>query len=177
MTDWEDLLDESVVAIPDPSFAGSAFGALAYFALDERYGLEFLERLAANGAVQVNSPGDVVSGVAEGIYDAGITLDFSVRSALADGSPVQLVWPESGAIAIYSPIAVVASSSSGAAEAFVEYVLSQPGQATIGATGWEPVREDVPWDVGGPQVNVDWAGAFDRQEELLGGYRAIFEGE
>jgi ABC-type Fe3+ transport system substrate-binding protein len=94
------------------------------------------------------------------------------------GSPVALVWPTDGAIAMYSPIGVVdATANETAAESFVEFVLSDPGQVAIAGTGWQPIRASA----GGPpaeepQVYPDWAGAFGRQEELLDGYRAIFGG-
>lgn len=96
-TDWSDLATvEGVVAIPDPAFAGSAFGALAYFALTDAYGIDYYQSLKDNGAVQVQSPTDVVNGVAEGLYVAGMTLDQGARAAIADGSPLTLVWPASG---------------------------------------------------------------------------------
>ena len=176
-TDWGDLTRvEGTVAIPDPGFAGSAFGALAYFSLSQDYGIEFYQDLAEAGAVQVKSPGEVVNGVAEGTYAAGMTLDFSARKAVDDGSPVTLVWPTSGAIAIYSPIAVLDSTESTAGETFAEYVISAEAQTAIAETGWQPIRDDVPWEFSGPRVVVDWDTAFGIQDELLGEYRAIFEG-
>ena len=45
--DWSDLADPAyrdAVAIPDPGFAGSAFGALGYFALSTDAGLDFYRR-------------------------------------------------------------------------------------------------------------------------------------
>ena len=87
--DWSDLPEvEGVVAIPDPSFAGSAFGALAFFEQTEGFGLEFYQSLKDNGAVQVQSPTDVVNGVAEGLYVAGMTLDQGAQAAIDDGSPL-----------------------------------------------------------------------------------------
>lgn len=174
--DWDDLATVAGgVAIPDPAFAGSAYAALAYFAQVEGHGLGYFQRLADNGAVQVQSPTDVVTGVAEGVYAAGMTLDQGVRSAIADGSPITLVWPASGAIAIYSPIGVVDATTSGAAERFVDYVLSVPGQQAIASTGWQPIRSDVSWDEpGGATVTVDWSAAFSGQDELLDQYAAIF---
>ncbi len=176
--DWADLAENvpGGVAIPDPGFAGSAFGALAYFALTDGFGMPYYEALAGGGAVQVRSPGEVVTGVAEGQYGAGMTLDRSARAAVADGSPLTLVWPESGAIAIYSPIAVVEGGDTGLGKAFVDHVLGAEAQAAIAATGWQPIRADVEWPHGGEQVSLDWAEAFDRQEELLASYREIFGG-
>jgi iron(III) transport system substrate-binding protein len=177
--DWADLADpayKDAVALPDPGFAGSAFAALGYFALDQDYGFDFYRLLRDNGAVQVKAPDEVVTGVAEGRFKVGITLDFSARAAVANGSPVKLIWPASGSIAIYSPIAMVATSDNQrAAASFIDVVLSPEGQSAIAGTGWQPARPDVP---GGPpiegiQVRPDWAAAHGRQTELLEQYRAI----
>jgi iron(III) transport system substrate-binding protein len=175
---WNDLADPALagrVALPDPGFAGSAFAALGYFATADEYGFDFYEALEQNGAVQVSSPVEVLTGVAEGRWDVGITLDKVVRSAVDKGSPIQLVWPEPGAIALYSPAAVVASTDAPeAAAAFLESLVSPEVQAAIAGTGWQPVRPDVEWPHEGASVTPDWADLFGRQAELLEGYRAIF---
>jgi iron(III) transport system substrate-binding protein len=179
--DWGDLADpvlRDAVAIPDPGFAGSAFGALSFFALHPDYGFGYYERLEANGAVQVRSPDEVTTGVAEGRFKAGITLDSSARAAVDKGSPVELVWPASGAVAMYGPVAVVdGSDQPAAAQAFVEYLLSADGQGVLGRAGQEPVLANS----GGPrpagvQVRPEWSAVFGRQEELLERYRGIFGG-
>lgn len=175
---WSELTEprfEGRVAFPDPGFAGSSLAVLGYFSVTDGYGIEFYERLEANGAVQVNAPGEVVTGVAEGRFDAGITLEFSARNAAADGAPIEIVWPDDGAIALYSPIGVVAASDRrSAAESFVEYLISTDGQQRIADSGWQPVIGE--WDVGGEQVSVDWSELFGLQLELLEAYRAIFGG-
>jgi len=176
---WRDLTDPAyrdAVALPDPAFAGSAFGALGYFALAPDYGLDFYRALAANGATQLKAPDEVTTGVAEGRFAAGMTLDNSVRTAVAKGSPIELAWPADGAVAIDSPIAVVEQSDAqDAARAFVEHVLSKAGQAAIGSTGWQPVRPGVGGpEPEGPQVTPDWDAAIARRDELLAEYREIF---
>ena len=107
---------------------------------------------------------------------AGMTLDQGARAAIGDGSPVTMVWPASGAIAIYSPIAVVDATGVAAAETFADFVLGPIAQAEIAATGWQPIRSDVEWPEDGTAAAVDWATAFDRQEELLDSYATIFGG-
>ena len=175
-TKWTDLaIIDGPIAIPDPGFAGSAFAALAYFGLTE--GLTFYEALAEAGAVQVQSPGEVVTGVAEGRFTAGITLDFAARAAMNAGSPISIVWPEPGAVTFHSPIAVTADSNRRkAAEAFVEFVLSDAGQNAIAQAGWQPVVAGIGAEPPGPQVTLDWSVAVERQDELLAGYRDIFGG-
>jgi iron(III) transport system substrate-binding protein len=179
-TSWHDLTDPAYsdgVAVPDPEFAGSAFGVLGYFALSDEFGWSYYEDLADNGAVQVSAPGDVVTGVAEGRFQAGMTLDKVAFDARDEGSPIEVVFPDPGAIAMHSPIAVVETTEARElAEAFVEFVLTEDAQEAIADTGWEPVRDDVTWDRTGATVTVDWDAAFDRQDELLEQYRAIFGG-
>lgn len=178
---WRDLADPALadeVAVFDPSFAGSGLAAVGYFAFDEDFGTEFFSDLAENGAVQVQSPGEVLTGVAEGRFAAGMTLDKLTRDAIADGSPVEMVWPEPGAIRVTSPIAVLADAAArSAAEDFVGFVLSTDGQAAIASTGWQPVRDDVDWEhQTEPGVEPDYEATFEQQEQLLADWRSAFGG-
>jgi len=177
---WADLTGDAYadgVAIPDPGFAGSALGALGWFALEDDYGFAFYEELAANGATQVPSPGEVVAGVAEGRFLAGMTLEFSARGAIDKGSPIAIARPAPGAIGIYSPIAVVADADGErAARDFVEHVLTVEGQQAIASTGWRPVREDVAWDRSGGLVFPDWDQVVSLRDELLDTYLVVFGG-
>lgn len=176
---WDDLTDDvyaDAVAFPDPGFAGSAFAALGYFALTDG-DLGFFEGLKANGAVQVQAPGEVVTGVAEGRFDAGITLDQAARTAIEKGSPLELVVPEEGAIAVYSPIAVVeGGKGQDLAESFVDFSITPEAQEAIASTGWQPIRSDVAWPHPMEQVSPDWSAIAARQDELLAEYRSIFDG-
>jgi iron(III) transport system substrate-binding protein len=176
---WADLADPAyagAVAIPDPGFAGSGFALLGHVASDPDLGFDWYQKLKDNGAVQVASPADIVTGVAEGRYQAGVSIDKLVRDTAAQGAPIELVWPEPGAIAVYSPAAMLASSDTPALGlAFLEFLVSPEGQRAIASTGWQPVRADVAWDAAaGPVVAPDWTALFGTQEKLLEGYRAIF---
>lgn len=181
-TDWDDLVDPAYaddVVIPDPGFAGSAFGALGYFATAPAYGMDYYRQLKANGAVQVQAVPEVLADVAEGAYAAGMTLDKVARDAIVQGSPVRLVWPASGAIAIYSPIAVFTDAANPhAARAFASFVLGRAGQEAIAGTGWQPIRDDVSGGpaIDGEQVGPDWSDLFQQREQLLDEYRSIFGG-
>lgn len=172
---WADLAQAEGVVMPDPGFAGSAFAALGYFASDEAYGMGFYQALKDHGATVVASPVDTVTGVAEGIYQTGITLDKIARDTIADGAPISMTWPEPGAIALYSPAAVVAGSDDPpAAQAFLDFLVSPEGQAAIASTGWQPVRDDVEWPYEDEVVTVDWAQLYGSQAQLLEDFYAIF---
>jgi iron(III) transport system substrate-binding protein len=177
--DWDQLTTPAYagkVAVPDPAFAGSAFAALGYFSQTE--GMDYYRALRANGAKQVASIPDVVTQVAQGTYAAGITLDSQVRDAIKQGSPVDLVWPASGAIALYSPIAQTsATKRAAAAKDFLAYVLSTDGQERIASAGWQPIVGSVPGPpkpAGARSVSPDWEALFGHQQELLAEYRSVF---
>ena len=175
---WSDLVDSAYadgVVMPDPGFAGSAFAALGYLAMDEAFGMTFFQALKDNGADIVQSPANTVTGVAEGIYDVGITLDKIARANVDKGAPIQMVWPEPGAIALFSPAAVVAETDDpAAAQAFQEFLVSPEGQAAIASTGWQPVRDDVEWPHDGEVVTADWNELYGSQAQLLEEFYAIF---
>ena len=174
-TSWAELAEAEGVVMPDPGFAGSAFAALGYLATDDDYGLDFYQALKDNGTVVVQSPVDVVNGVAEGVYQTGITLDKIARTNVDNGAPIELTWPEPGAIALFSPAAVVATSDDlAAAQALQAFLVSPEGQAAIASTGWQPVRDDVEWPYEDTVVTADWDELYGSQADLLEGFYAIF---
>lgn len=178
---WQDLTAPAfrdAVALPDPNFAGSAFGALGYFALDPAFGLNYYQALKDNGAVQVAAPGDVITGVAEGRFKAGMTLDFVARAAVKSGSPLEISAPAPGAIRLYGPMAVFSSTKNPtAAESFASFLLTVPAQKALAALDRHPIRADVPATAPSvTEVTPDWPKVFGKQAELRAGYGAIFDG-
>lgn len=178
---WQELASpayRNAVALPDPGFAGSALAALGYLSQAPAFGMPYYRALKDNGAVQLRSPGDVTTAVAEGRYRAGMGLDNDVRAAIAKGSPIKLAWPAEGAIAFYSPISVfrTAVNPAGARE-FIDFLVSRSGQQVIANAGWESVRADVKGPAPlGRQVSPDWAAVARRQAELVAAYRGVFPG-
>jgi iron(III) transport system substrate-binding protein len=181
VTSWQQLTGPRFrkgVALPDPSFAGSAFGALGYFALADGFGLDYYRQLKANGTVQVQAPGDVITGVAEGRFKAGMTLDFLARAAVKQGSPIKISVPAPGAVRLYAPVAVFADTKNArAAESFAGFLLTPPAQRALAKLDRHPIRADVP--ALAPEVTAvtpDWPAIFARQSQLRADYRDIFGG-
>ena len=182
-TSWNDLTSaayQGAAAVPDPGFAGSAMGALGYFGEQQGFGLDFYKKLKSNGGVQVKSPEDVITAVAQGKYKLGMTIADGALAAVKKGSPVKVAWPAPGAIAIYSPIGVTSKSKHvSAAESFEDFVLSKPGQQAIAKTGRQPSLPGVPGidrPDGAKVVSPDWPAFFGDKAALLAGYQKIFGG-
>lgn len=176
-TAWSDLSRPDLagaVVLPDPSVAASALGALGYF------GIDFYQDLSANGAVQVATPDEVTTGVAQGVYDAGMTIANSAYLAKNDGSPIGIVWPEPGAVAIYGPIALVEDSDNAAlAQEFISFVVSEPGQTIVADSAAYPTLPDIPGPeipAGAPIVYPDWATIGAQRDSLLSDYQQLFGG-
>jgi iron(III) transport system substrate-binding protein len=153
---------------------------LGYFSSADGYGLDFYRSLKANGAVQVSTPDDVVTGVAQGTYKAGFALANTAYLARSKGSPIEVVWPAPGAIAIPAPIAVTTrTGEQPLAEEFASYVASAAGQQVVAKTNVYPVLPDAGGPEippGAPVVSPDWSALSGRTTELLAQYRSIFGG-
>ena len=177
---WSDLTgdDYAGLAVPDPGFAASALGALGYFSQDPDFGIEYYQDLKDNEAVQVNAPDDVTTGVAEGIYPAGITTAQSAYTAQNNGSPIEVAWPEPGAIAIYGPSALATESANpDTAKAFLSFISSEEGQTVIAEAGSYPSLEGVSGPEIPPDASIvfpDWAALADEKDNLLADYQEIF---
>jgi iron(III) transport system substrate-binding protein len=179
-TAWSDLTDAAYapVAVPDPGVAASALGALGYFSQAEGYGLDFYRKLRQQGAKQVSTPDNVTTGVAQGQYRAGLTIANSAYLAQDKGSPIEVSWPEPGAVAIYGPVALARHSADSArAKDFVSFVISQDGQQVLVDSGSYPTRPGIrgpkiPPDA--PVVYPDWELIAGTKDKLLKDYQTIF---
>lgn len=178
---WSDLTGSDYadgVAFPNAGFSATGIGTLGYFAQNPDFGIGYYEDLKANGAVAVNTPDDITNGVAEGVYEAGITTANSAYTALNNGSPIQVIWPEPGAIAIYGPAAISKTTTESAtAQAFISFIASEAGQTVIADAGSYPALESVPGPTipeGSPIVFPDWSELANQKDSLLADYQQIF---
>lgn len=143
---WHDLYNPDLkgkVAIANPNYSGAAFQTLATFVQDPNMGWDFFHKLKENSVKFEQSNGNLSSKLASGEYAAVSVVDFMIRNAKAEGSPVDVVWPEEGSILIPTPVAIMSSSQNKpAAQALVDYFLSDEGQQFFLKQGYIPVRGD-----------------------------------
>jgi molybdate transport system substrate-binding protein len=101
------------------------------------FGEDFVARVAGNVVSEEEDVRDVLAKVAVGEADAGIVY---VSDAASAGDEVQVIEipNEVNVVASY-PIAAVTGGDEALAEAFIAYLLSPDGQATLADFGFEPV--------------------------------------
>jgi phosphoglycerate transport regulatory protein PgtC len=133
---WQDLADaryQGHLALPVPSKVG--FAPMMIDSVLQQYGWDqgwaILAGIAANARLIESGATFITDGLGSGERGIGPAIDFFTASAIANGAPLQFVYPEPTA---YSPahIAITAASQhTDAARQFVAFVLSNAGQKLL----------------------------------------------
>jgi iron(III) transport system substrate-binding protein len=130
---FEGLVSESWkgrVALGDPLTSGTAFTWAVF--VQAKYGEAFFDRLRDKGAIVAGGNAAVLQKVESGEADTGVLLLENALAAQARGSPVEVVWPEDGAVLIPGPVAIFQTSRNPvAARALVDVLLSPEAQRLI----------------------------------------------
>jgi iron(III) transport system substrate-binding protein len=138
-------------------------------------GWDYFRRLQQNGAKIVQSTNTVGTDIAQGSVEVGISLDSVGRDLGNKGSPVLTAWPSSGAIPVPAPVAIVKGHESSVAQAFIDWLLTDQGQAELVKLGYAPIRgrsEAVPANA--KVVDVDWTQVAADRDSTIQQFKAIF---
>ncbi|CAM4484762.1 ABC transporter substrate-binding protein [Paenibacillus tarimensis] len=137
-----DNKDQAIM--PSPVYSGAAAYNVGVFSRSEEFGWSFFEELKANGMTVIKGNGAVIKAVAAGEKSYGMVVDFLAVREKQKGSPVELVYPEEGVPVITEPIGIMKETKNeAAAQAFVDFVLSEEGQKLAAGTGYTPIREGI----------------------------------
>ncbi|PZD96893.1 Fe(3+) ABC transporter substrate-binding protein [Paenibacillus sambharensis] len=130
--------------MPSPVYSGAAAYNVGVLSRSEDFGWSFFEQLKENGMTVIKGNGAVIKAVAAGEKSYGMVVDFLAVREKQKGSPVELVYPEEGVPVITEPIGIMKETKNeAAAQAFVDFVLSEEGQKLAAETGYTPVREGI----------------------------------
>jgi len=141
--------------MPSPFISGAAFAQVGTFAALPEFGWSFYQKLAQNKALVYPSNGDVIEKLASGEISVGLVVDFFVRAAKKEGSPVDYTVPKEGAMLVPTPVAIIKGSGNlEAARAFVNYLYTPDAQRLFASRAYIPILPDVPL----PSGAVDTAG-------------------
>jgi sulfate/thiosulfate-binding protein len=171
---WSDLVKPGVqVLTPNPFSSGSARWNLvaAYGAALENGGTAttakaYLSSLLSHVVVQDSSASAALQTFLGGKGDVLLDYEDDAITAERAGEPIDYVVPAQ-TILIQNPIAVLSSSHSSAATAFLDYLLSTAGQTLWGQLGYRPVLPSVAATFNFPKPS----GLFDIS--YLGGWSKV----
>jgi iron(III) transport system substrate-binding protein len=183
---WSDLLDpqyKNSFGIANPALSGTACVSVAL--LVNTFGWEFFERLKANGAKMGQGSGQVVDDTASGDLKASIAVDYIAAEKIRKGATLGLAFPTE-MLVIPSPVAILKGTKNmGAAQKFVDFLLSKEGQAIVAASGTLPIRSDVEVTSGlnlvpsseavSRAMQVDYLEMIKTKEEMIKKFTAIMQ--
>lgn len=153
-TSYADLTAPDVTAafmMPSPLASGAATIHMVSVTGVPTLGWEYYETLAAQGAVADGANGGVLRAVAGGEKFYGFLVDFLAIREAAKGAPVKFVFPEEGVSAVSEPVAILSNTKNpDAAKAFVDFLISEPGQQLAADMGYLPAHPAVTPPAGFP---------------------------
>lgn len=192
---WDDLLDprwKGRVVIGDPLLCSAAFAIVGGLVQFYGFDWDFFRALRDNEVMLADTAGKVAEVVASGEALLGIGVHETplqmIKKAQQQGveSPLAIVWPEDGAIAIPRPVAIVqdanrSDESTALAKEFVDFILSAQGQKIAVKYGFIPVRADVPTPPGVPAefktITPDWEWISRYDQALRDKWESVMYGE
>ena len=166
-TDWFDVTSSDYTgsfAIADPNYSGGSFTALVtHTQYPDLVGWDWYKAISDNDCKYEESNGNLTTKVSSGEYKAVEVVDFQARTAKAEGSPVEVCYPASGAVLVPTPICLmnnIPEESVEAAKTFVNWCLSEEAQKMFVAQQYIPVT-DVEGPEGAPKSSEIKTLAFD----------------
>lgn len=145
-TEWADLTKpefKDLVNLPDPAQSGASFELVA--ALSGTQGWPLYEELAANGAIVAGANAEALNPVLQGAKAAVFgAVDYISFNGRAKGESIEVIFPESGTVIAPRPAMILNwSNNQDDAKKFIDYMLSDEGQAIVAAQNLMPARSDV----------------------------------
>lgn len=184
LTGWENLLQPTFrgrIAFADPTKSGSSFTALvtAVNACGEDFMQEFAGSLERK---LLDSSGEVLGAVADGLCLVGVTLEETALQRIAAGDNIAMVYPGEGTSCVPDGTAVVLGARHREnAVRFLEFTLSREVQQLLDSRFYRrSVLEEIPSTLRPlaqiPLVDYDAQWAASHREETLEEWSRYMEG-
>ena len=147
--EWADLAKpeyKDLVNLPDPAQSGATFELVA--ALEAQNGWSLFKDLAANGASVAGANAEALNPVLQGAKAAVFgAVDYISFSGQKKGESIEVIFPKSGTVIAPRPAMILNwSKNQDEAKQFIDYMLSDAGQAIVAAANLMPARADIKAD-------------------------------
>ena len=188
-TSYRNLLNSEYhgkIGLVDPNFSQTTLDALENLVQSEKFGWDYFIRLYGNNAQVADGDLALDQLITSGDLSLGLTIDFVIRG-LKDKNPnlpIDYVFPDDEISIVSCPIAITKDCNNlSAAQAFVDFILSQEGQNILVSQGITPVRQDITPPPKVPAIsqekivplNVDKI--LIQEDELQSIFKEIFSGK
>lgn len=180
-SEWADLTKpeyKDLVNLPDPAKSGATFELVA--ALEGQGGWDLFKNLAANGAIVAGANAEALNPVLQGAKAAVFgAVDYISLAGKKRGETIEVIFPESGTVIAPRPMMILNwSKQQDDAKKFIDYVLSDEGQATVASVELMPARTDIAADrplIGDLTIlPIDSQAVYSKRQETLEQFGAAF---
>ena len=180
-SEWSDLAKpeyKDLVNLPDPAQSGATFELVA--ALSSSQGWALFDSLSANGAIVAGANAEALNPVLQGAKAAVFgAVDYISFNGKAKGENIEVIFPASGTVIAPRPVMILNwSKKQDEAKKFVDYVLSDDGQAIVASQNLMPARADIkaerPLIADLKILPVDAEAVYGKRAETLADFAKIF---
>ncbi|MGD1819900.1 MAG: ABC transporter substrate-binding protein [Pleomorphochaeta sp.] len=190
---YYDLIDsvyKNQIVHADPTQSATALALIASLWNLEAPSGSYHKQLIENGLYLAKKNSDVPSKIQEGEFIIGIAPHDAVwrlkKSAKKKGytTPLEICWPQEGAIAIQRPVAISKNSARFAineelAKSFVDFLISPKAQNITKNFGFISVLKDAELPIGIPEnikvIDINWDVLAETQNEINNDFEELFK--
>lgn len=148
-TDWKDLADPAFsqqITMPDPALSGASVDLL--LGLEQALGegaWDLLARMKHNGLEISGANDQALAPVLRGDKSAVFgSVDYVAYAAMEKGARIKVIFPRSGTVMVPRPMMILKNARQPElARQFIDYLLSDDGQAGAAAAWLMPARTDI----------------------------------
>ncbi len=144
---WSDLLKpefKGQIVMTDPGESGTTFYLVSALMANEKYGVDFFQKLKEQGAELESGTTSTHTKVASNAYKVCVAVDYVTQTLEKDGSTIKFGYPDEELIAISSPIALVKDSrNADNGKLLYDFIISVEGQKILAENDCAPIRKDV----------------------------------
>lgn len=148
-SNWSDLTKpeyKGQVTMPDPSASGAALTLLqGLLSQDSDAAWELFKGLKANDMIVPGANNAALNPVLQGAKGAVFgAVDYIALGSKAKGEAIDVIYPSEGTVLAPRPMMILKSSDNqSAAKQFIDFVLSEEGQAMVSDQLILPARTDI----------------------------------
>lgn len=148
--EWSDLATpafKNLVTIPDPAQSGASYELVAGL-VAETGNWNLFSALQANGAVVATANADALNPVLQGAKAAVFgAVDYISLAQHKNGESIEVLFPPSGTVIAPRPMMILKwTKHADEAKRFIDYALSDQGQAEVAKVELIPARADIAAD-------------------------------
>jgi iron(III) transport system substrate-binding protein len=155
---WKDLLDpkwKGQISTGHPAYSGYVGNWVV--AMIDKYGEDYIKKLAANNPKVNKSVNDTVTDILAGERNIGAGPDNFSLAKKAAGNPIDVQFPTDFAILIAGPVGILKDSKHpNASRLFVNFMYSKEYSEALASTYNYPLRTDVPSPNGKKLSEIKW---------------------